>query len=445
MERCLRTTGVALLLVTVVSACGGGGDSGIRLGTVGRSTVTEVVEAPATVSAKASATVSAAADGTVAELAVREGQVVRAGALLLRIDSPSAQRQLENARRADAEAASAGNVSLPAGGLSAQQQQADAAASAAFERARRSATRIPDPTLRAQALAALEASQAQYAAAQARAQDAIQRFEAGLGSLSAALSSLSSAQRVQTRAAVDAAERTVAALTVRAPIGGTVSLSGVPQGGSSSQDLLSQLPESVQSQAGSLLGSGASSTTVTGTLTTGQPVHSGQALLTVTDVSTLSLTAQVDETDVLLVKSGVPADADLDAVPDATYPATVTTIDPAPTTSTRGGVTYVVRLALGRGTSADGSVAPRPRPGMSAVVDLKVRVARDVLAVPAAAVFRDGRRDAVWVVRGGLAEKRLVRVGAQGRDEVEVVEGLKGGERLVVRGADRVHAGQKVT
>ena len=83
---------------------------------------------------------------------------------------------------------------------------------------------------------------------------------------------------------------------------------------------------------------------------------SGQPILTVTDTSTLSLTAQVDETDVLLVQAGVPASAELDAVPDATYDAAVTSIDPTPTTSSRGGVTYVVRLSLGRGT------APAARP-----------------------------------------------------------------------------------
>ena len=59
-------------------------------------------------------------------------------------------------------------------------------------------------------------------------------------------------------------------------------------------------------------------------------MSSGQPVLTVTDTSTLSLTAQVDETDVLLVKPGVPASAELDAVPDAAYEAAVTTVDPAP-------------------------------------------------------------------------------------------------------------------
>lgn len=433
----------ALALALTATACSDD-DSGVRLGTVGRSTVTEVVEAPATVTAKATAEVAAAADGRVSALNVTEGQVVRSGTVLLRIGSPRAERQLRDARRADAEAASAGSVALSGGGLTSAQRRAEADARAAFLAARRSAQQIPDPQVRAQALAALRASEAQYAAARVQAQDAVRQFNNGLGSLANALGSLSAAQRVQTRAAVAAAKRTVDALTVRAPISGTVSLTTGGTTGSSGADgadLLDQLPESVRGQAGDLLG-GAGGSEVTGTLTAGQPVRSGQLLLRVTDVSALTLTAQVDETDVLLVEPGVEATAELDAVPDATYAAEVTTIDPTPSTSTRGGVAYTVRLSLGRGAGEDGSTAPEPRPGMSAVVDLLVRTATDAIAVPAAAVFRDGRRDAVWVVRNDIARKRLVRVGAQGEDVVQIVEGLEGGERIVVRGADRVRDGQ---
>ena len=67
-----------------------------------------------------------------------------------------------------------------------------------------------------------------------------------------------------------------------------------------------------------------------------------------------------------------------------------------------------------------------------------------VPATETAAVFRDGRRDAVWVVKNGVASERVVRLGAQGESRVQVVEGLEVGERVVVRGADRVRDGQQV-
>lgn len=430
-----------------LTGCSDEPDSAIQLGTVARKTVREVVEAPATVTAKASATVTAGVSGRIAELRVREGQTVRGGAVLLRIDSPEARRQLRQARAADVRAASARHVAVPAAGLSRQQRAADRTARAGFRQAREAARNVADPQLRAQTLAAVAAAQAQYVAVSAAARDAVRQFNAGAGTLAAAVASLSSAQRVQTLAAVDAAERAVAALTVRSPITGTVSLNA-PAGGAAAGDpgtLLEQLPPALQSQAGQLLGSADDGAVdITGALAAGQPVRTGQRLLTVTDVSALSLAAQVDETDVLLVRRGVRASVELDAVPDASYPATVETIDPVPVMSSRGAVTYVVRLELGRGTRSDGTVAPEPRPGMSAVVGLRVRTVRNAVAVPASAVLRVGDRDAVWVVTAGVAQRRLVRLGAQGDSAVEVVEGLRPGQRIVRTGADRVRAGQRL-
>ncbi len=435
----------SVCLAFLMAGCTGGGDPAIEVATVGRATVVEVVEAPATVTARATATVSSPADGTVARLRVREGQQVRAGQLLLRVESPDARRRLRQAQRADARAATSGTSGPVPVDLGAA-RQADSDAQRAFARARRAAQRIPPGPARTQALSALKVSQSQYAAARASADQAVRQLAAGLGSLSDAVAALSSAQRVQTRAALDVARRSVAALTVRAPVAGTVSLSPPPagQGSDATAGLLGQLPESLQGQAGDLLGSSGTAPAVDAVLAEGRPVSSGQPILTVTDTSSLSLTAQVDETDVLLVRAGVPASAELDAVPDARYDAAVASIDPTPTTSSRGGVTYLVRLSLGRGTAAGGASAPTPRPGMSAVVDLQVRTAARAVSVPAAAVFRDGRRDAVWVVQNEVARERVVRLGAQGESRVQVVEGLEVGERVVVRGADRVRDGQQV-
>ena len=69
----------------------------------------------------------------------------------------------------------------------------------------------------------------------------------------------------------------------------------------------------------------------------------------------------------------------------------------------------------------------------------------EVVAVPVSAVFRDGRRDAVWVVRNGTARQRPVRLGAQGESRAAGAGGVTVGERIVVRGADRVHSGQQVS
>ena len=440
-----------------LAACSGEKAPDIRTALVERSTVAEVVEAPATVTAKATATISSPATGRVARLTVEDGQQVRAGQALLRISSPQARRQLVEAERADDEAAGAVAAPLPGTDLSVQQADSDAAAARAYAAAERAARAIPDVGARRQALAAIASARAQYTAAQAQARDAIRRFDAGIGSLSAALGSLGEAQRLQTRAAVVRARRAVDALVVRAPIAGTVDLdrsAGVDVGGASGDlgDVLDQLPEGVAGTAGELLrGSGggfagdpSGGSSVSGALAVGSPVAGGSVLLRITDVSSLFLVADVDETDILLVEPGTEGDVELDAVPGATYAARVQSVDLQSTQSTRGGVTYVARMSLGPGRTDAGDAAPVPRPGMSAVVDLAVRTATDAVSVPVAAVFRDGPRDAVWVVEGGVARTRAVRLGAEGESAVEVVTGLTEGERVVVSGNDRVRDGQRL-
>jgi HlyD family secretion protein len=448
-----RVVSIAVLAVlAALAGCTGGDEGAIAVDTVALRTVNEVVEAPGTVTARASTTITAAATGTIKHLAVEDGQRVRAGHVVLTIDAPAAEEQLRQARQADAEAARAGAVSMPGADLSGVQRSADNAAHKAFDAARKAAGYIPDPALRAAALAEVARGEAEYAAARAQAQAAVGRFNAGIGSLSDALASLSGAQRVQTRAAVSAAERTVAALTVRAPIDGVVALGSGTGGGADVSGLLAQLPAESQGQASQLLGgsggpaaAGGGAGAAGGTaITEGTPVQAGAPLLTITDISELSLTAEVDETDVLLVRPGVRADVELDAVPGATYDATVRSVDVSPTTSARGGVSYTVRLTLGGGQGADGDPAPRPRPGMSAVVGLQVRSVRNAVAVPSSAVVRDGNRDTVWVVERGTARRRMVRLGAQGDAYVEVREGVKAGDRVVVRGAERVREGQEL-
>jgi multidrug efflux pump subunit AcrA (membrane-fusion protein) len=429
-----------------LSACRGGGE-GIEVAAVGRGTVSEVVEAPAKVEARATSTLTAAADGTLGALYVKDGQRIAAGTLVARISSPDAQARLRSARSALAQAEAGVPAAPPFIDVGGAQAQADTAARGAFEAARTAAGRIPEPRLRAAALTQLEAAERQYALARAQAQAAVATINTAIGNLSAALGSLTAAQRAQAQAVVTAAERAVDALTIRAPIGGTIQLGGAAAGTGSLGSTLDQLPPDVRDQAASALGAdvsggAAAQASTTGPVTADMPVTTGTPIATIVDVGTLSLTAEVDETDVFLVRPGVRASVELDAAPGASYPATVRAVDLTPTQSARGGVSYRARLSLGRGLQPDGSPAPNPRPGMSAVADLQVRVARDVLTVPASAVVRAGNQDAVWVVTGGKARQHPVTVGAQGADAVQVVTGLGEGQQIVIRGADKVSDGQ---
>lgn len=437
---------IAAVLVTAASCSDDSDDVG--LGTAGRADVTEVVDAPATVTARAVATLSSPAEGTLGLLAVEPGATVAPGQVLAVIDSPKAQQQLATAEEA-LNALSRGGSSV--GGvkdLSAAQGRTDQAAAAAFAQAREAANKITDPGTRTAMLTQVDAAEAAYKEASSSARALITSVQRGLASVSQAMNALTAAQRTQAKAAYDLAKSTVDALTLRAPVAGVVQLGGpATTAGPSITDLLGGNAAALGA-AGAAAGAAPQSTAsgpgIDPAPAVGTRVSAGTTILTVVDLTGPGLLAEVDETDVLLVTPGIKATVELDAAPGARYEATVRSIDLLPSASAQGGVSYRARLALGAGTFADGRAAPAPRPGMSAVSHLLVRSANGVVVVPAASVFNADGRDQVWLVRNGKAERMPVTVGVAGTDLVQITEGVNEGDRVVVRGADQVRAGQKL-
>ncbi len=420
----------------------------MTLGTADRSSVTEIVDASATVTAKAAATLTAPAAGTLASVAVTPGQSVTAGQLVAVVDSPAARQQLADATAALASTSTGGGgAGFSTRDLAAAQKRTDDAAASSFAAARKAAGSIGDPGVRDALLRQIDLASAQYDALAATSRSLVSSVQRGIASLSSAMSALGAAQRAQARAAYNLAKSAVDALTLRAPIDGVVQFGGaaaaVPAGGSLSS-LLSSVSGGGAQAAAPASGGRPTGPGVDEVVGLGAPVGAGTAVATIVDTSELGLVADVDETDVLLVAPGIHAQVELDAAPGASYDATVGSVDVLPTASARGGVAYRTRLAVGSGHYPDGRPAPTPRPGMSAVAHLRVREARDAVTVPAAAVVRADGKDAVWLVRDGKAMRTPVTLGVQGPDRVQVLAGVSAGDRLVVRGADRVHPGQSV-
>ncbi|GAB3278043.1 hypothetical protein GCM10027589_04040 [Actinocorallia lasiicapitis] len=431
---------LALILVSVLlSACSGGdGKDKARLGTVSIGSVAEVVEAPATLAARADATLRSPAEGVIKQLKVRDGDEVEQGDVLATISAPVAREQLAQAKDADRQAA-AGGGAVPSGiSLGSFRSQSDKIAKSGFKKAREIAKKIPDKKDRARVLAEITKAEGQYNSAANAAVAAVSRLNAGIGSISSAMASIGAASRVQTRAAVKTAQRTVDALVIKAPFDGVVSLGG-PAGGSATGALPAQLQN--------LVGSGASlpgAASEAAQIAVGAPVSAGTAIVTVTDVSQLRLSADIDESDILQIRRGASAEADFDALPEARYDAVVYSVGVTPGQATGGGVTYRVQLTLKQGEFGDGSAAPTPKPGMSAVVRIKVREVTGVLTVPVAAIVTSGQDSTVWVLVGGRAERRTVQTGAEGDSTVEIKSGLKDGDRIVIANADSVETGQEL-
>ena len=433
----------ALVLPSLTAASCDHQPSGVSVGAATRGTVDEIVEAPGSVTARAAATVNSPADGTLAELRVGPGDRVSKGQVVAVIDSPATQDRLAAAERVLDQ--SAGGPAVPTGSgtavFASVRRRTDAQAGDAFDAARAAARKVSDANLKAALLKQVDAAQRQYAAASEAAAAALRAVQRGVAGLSQAIGTLGAAQRLQAQQAYDLAVAAVDALTLHAPVAGVVQLGGTAPGGTSSlTDLLSAgtVPSAPPAASTALPG-------VDTAVAEGAAVSAGTPIVTVVDVARLGLAADVDETDVLLVKPGGAATAELDAAPGATYRATVRSVDLLPTTSAQGGVSYRVRLDLGRGTYRGGRTAPAPRPGMSAVVRLRVNQAVDAVTVPASAIVSAEGRDTVWTVRDGKAARVPVTLGVQGEDVVQVTSGIADGQRVVVSGADQVKSGQELS
>ncbi|MEV4710657.1 HlyD family efflux transporter periplasmic adaptor subunit [Micromonospora sp. NPDC049374] len=435
---------VTVLTLTTAASCGGDEPS-ITLAAAARAAVAEEIDAPATVVARAAATLTAPADGTLSRLRVKPGQRVKRGQVLAVISSPSARERLRQARTALAAAKRAGGGG--GGNLAGSLRGTDRAADETHAAARAAAAKISDPELRKALLTQVEAAQRRYDSAARAADRAVREVQRGVRNLNSAVSALATAQRLQAQQAYDLAKATVDALTLRAPIAGVVQPGGVNTGGGSAGALAGLLESGGMPTGTGAEALGAPAGPPPGVDTAvpvGGRVTAGTPVLTVVDTRELGLLAEVDETDVLLVRPGLTGTVELDAVTGASYAATVRSIDVLPTTSARGGVSYRVRLSLGPGSFGEAEPAPTPRPGMNAVLRLRVREEADAVTVPASAVFSVDGRDTVWLVRDGRADRAVVTVGVQGQDLVQIVDGVQAGDRIVIRGTDQVREGQEI-
>jgi HlyD family secretion protein len=163
------------------------------------------------------------------------------------------------------------------------------------------------------------------------------------------------------------------------------------------------------------------------------------AVVTVADMDTLEVEADVAESSIGKIKVDQPCEVQLDALPDTRLGAVVSRIVP---TVDRAKATVLVKV---RFVDKD----PRVLPDMSAKVAFLSRgVAADekraVAAVqPGAIVERDGKKLA-FVLKDDRAHAAAVVTGRKIGDLIEVVQGLKAGDRVALNPGEKVKDGAAV-
>ncbi|MBS1509172.1 MAG: efflux RND transporter periplasmic adaptor subunit [Bacteroidetes bacterium] len=99
----------------------------------------------------------------------------------------------------------------------------------------------------------------------------------------------------------------------------------------------------------------------------------------------------------------------------------------------KGSQVTLIRVAL---SNANGNFIP----GMQATILLS-KSERKALAIPTDAVLRNGNKNHVWIFeKDGTFRPRLVKTGLESFEKVEILEGLKEKENVVITGAYLLHS-----
>jgi HlyD family secretion protein len=317
----------------------------------------------------------------VAAILAREGERVTRGTPLVRLSSSELEQSALTAR---------------SGALSVAEERARAAAeldAARREEQHRRGIAESDARLLDQKAISRAAAAADELALR-QAQDRVRQAEARLASLSGR-----GRGRVELSAeAARELERRVAALTVRAPSDGVVY----------------GLPRKI-----------------------GETVAPGQIVASVADPQHLRARIRVDQPDLPRVQVGQRIVVTFDGLPDRRWSGRVLSV-PAGVTEAAG---RQVGEVIGEISDPERLLPPNAAVNVQIVTGEKP----GALAIPRAALLRDGERRFVYVFDHGRARRRDVAVGLIGVSEVEITRGLAEGDVVLIPGTVPLSEGERVS
>jgi membrane fusion protein (multidrug efflux system) len=167
----------------------------------------------------------------------------------------------------------------------------------------------------------------------------------------------------------------------------------------------------------------------------GEYVQVGRSLVEIVSLNPIEVEFRVAEIDSSFVRLGQEVAVHVAPYPDRSFGAKVTVISPTIDPNTR---TLRVKAVV---DNAEGLL----RPGLFARADLGLSVHEGVAVVPSSAVLQRVDGSVVFVLDGAdRATRRVVQLGSFQEGRVEVTNGLRAGDRVLVRGHADLLDGQQV-
>ena len=158
------------------------------------------------------------------------------------------------------------------------------------------------------------------------------------------------------------------------------------------------------------------------------------SMFVVEDLDTLMLRVNVPERELAKLSVGQTAELTFDAVPNRAFLGKISLISPYVNAAT---ATFAVRIHV---TETGGLL----RPGMFARVAIVYERKPNALQIPRTALLDSDGPPKVFVIKNGKAAERAVKLGLSNGAWIEITDGLKDGEQVVVVGQGAVKPGAAV-
>ncbi|MBP2667397.1 MAG: efflux transporter, family, subunit [Firmicutes bacterium] len=161
----------------------------------------------------------------------------------------------------------------------------------------------------------------------------------------------------------------------------------------------------------------------------------GAAIVAVADVTSLLAKALVGEAQISELKLGIPVTVRVNALKDQEFTGTLTRLSPAATLPAR---TFTAEVNI-----------PNPtgllKAGMFAKAEIAGHVRTKVLAVPESAlVLREDQKTIFVVAADNKVVQKVLKLGNAAGGWVEVLDGVKEGEEIVVAGQHKLKDGASI-
>lgn len=162
-------------------------------------------------------------------------------------------------------------------------------------------------------------------------------------------------------------------------------------------------------------------------------VSAQSAPFTIVDNSVVTVEVNVSEKIINALSVGQEVDVYIKTISEDVVKGRIKTISPS-VDSTK---TYPVKIEI---TNNDGSI----KPGMFAEIHFVESQKENTIVVPRNTVIENETEKYVFVVQDGKAERRVVEVGIDNGESIEIVSGVDIGEEIIIKGQSLVQDGKNV-